>query len=198
MTVQGQAAYIATVYLFAGFFLIIPTMVATVLAANSFGGGKEPNTLEGSSLHPRQRHRTRVLGKMIGAVLPAVVVSWVCFVRLRSSRQHPRQPPDRAPVLPHTQLVGAHAGGRPRCVRVRHDVRRLGSCGPGQLLTSQPTRSRDSPCCRSSCSWSPGHRGHALGLLFGVLGLVLVILDILMMRWIIVTFDRERVVASFL
>jgi hypothetical protein len=35
-------------------------------------------------------------------------------------------------------------------------------------------------------------------LLFAVLGLVLVILDTLMMRWIISTFDRERVVASFL
>jgi ABC-2 type transport system permease protein len=35
-------------------------------------------------------------------------------------------------------------------------------------------------------------------LLFAVLGLVLVILDILMMRWIIATFDRERVVAAFL
>jgi len=35
-------------------------------------------------------------------------------------------------------------------------------------------------------------------LLFAVLGLVLVILDVLMMRWIIATFDRERVVASFL
>ena len=35
-------------------------------------------------------------------------------------------------------------------------------------------------------------------LLFAVLGLVLVTLDILMMRWIITTFDRERVVASFL
>ena len=28
--------------------------------------------------------------------------------------------------------------------------------------------------------------------------IVLLILDILMMRWIIATFDRERVVASFL
>jgi ABC-2 type transport system permease protein len=35
-------------------------------------------------------------------------------------------------------------------------------------------------------------------MLFAVVGLVLVILDILMMRWIIATFDRERVVASFL
>ena len=33
---------------------------------------------------------------------------------------------------------------------------------------------------------------------FAVLGVVLVVLDVLMMRWIIATFDREKVVASFL
>ena len=47
LAVQGKAAYIATVYLFAGFFLIIPTMVAVVLAANSFAGEKGCHTLEG-------------------------------------------------------------------------------------------------------------------------------------------------------
>jgi hypothetical protein len=34
--------------------------------------------------------------------------------------------------------------------------------------------------------------------LFAVVGVVLVVLDVLMMRWIVATFDRERVVASFL
>ena len=34
--------------------------------------------------------------------------------------------------------------------------------------------------------------------LFAVIGVVLVVLDVLMMRWIIATFDREKVVASFL
>ena len=34
--------------------------------------------------------------------------------------------------------------------------------------------------------------------LFAVLGLVLAVLDVLMMRWMIATFDREKVVASFL
>ena len=34
--------------------------------------------------------------------------------------------------------------------------------------------------------------------LFAVLGIVLAVLDVVPMRWIIVTFDREKVVASFL
>ena len=58
LSVQGQAAYIATVYLFAGFFLIIPTMVAVVLAANSFAGEKERHTLEGVLYTPGERHRS--------------------------------------------------------------------------------------------------------------------------------------------
>ena len=33
--------------------------------------------------------------------------------------------------------------------------------------------------------------------LFAVLGLVLAALDVLMVRWMIATFDREKVVASF-
>ncbi len=78
LTVQGQAAYIATVYLFAGFFLIIPTMVAVVLAANSFAGEKERHTLEGV-LYTPVSDTALVVGKILGAVLPAVVVSWVCF-----------------------------------------------------------------------------------------------------------------------
>ena len=47
--------------------------------------------------------------------------------------------------------------------------------------------------------FGPGQRRDAPGpALFAVLGLVLVTLDVLMVRWIIATFDRERVVAAFL
>lgn len=35
-------------------------------------------------------------------------------------------------------------------------------------------------------------------LLFAVVGVVLGVLDVLLMRWIVRTFERERVVSSFL
>jgi hypothetical protein len=35
-----RAAYVGVVYLFAGFFLLVPVMVSTVIAANSFAGEK--------------------------------------------------------------------------------------------------------------------------------------------------------------
>jgi ABC-2 type transport system permease protein len=74
LTVQGRAAYIATVYLFAGFFLIIPTIVAVVLAANSFAGEKERHTLEGV-LYTPVSDTALVVGKVVGAVVPAVAPS---------------------------------------------------------------------------------------------------------------------------
>jgi ABC-2 type transport system permease protein len=73
LTVQGRAAYMATVYLFAGFFLI-PTIVAVVLAANSFAGEKERHTLEGV-LYTPVSDTALVVGKVVGAVVPAVAPS---------------------------------------------------------------------------------------------------------------------------
>ena len=35
-------------------------------------------------------------------------------------------------------------------------------------------------------------------MVFAVLGVVLGVLDVLLMRWIVKTFDRERVVSAFL
>lgn len=78
LTVQGKAAYVATVYLFAGLFLIIPTMMASVLAANSFAGEKERHTLEGV-LYTPVTDAELIVGKILGVVAPSIVFSWVCF-----------------------------------------------------------------------------------------------------------------------
>jgi ABC-type Na+ efflux pump permease subunit len=78
MTSVGRAAYIGVVYLFAGFFLIIPTMVSTVTAANSFAGEKERRTLEGL-LYTPLTDAELVLGKILACFLPAVAFAWICF-----------------------------------------------------------------------------------------------------------------------
>ena len=111
LTVQGQAAYIATVYLFAGFFLIIPTMVAVVLAANSFAGEKERHTLEGVLYTPVSDTRAG-RGQDLWCRCAGGAAVLGVLRRLRASRQCPRQRPGRAPVLPDTQLVGPHALAR--------------------------------------------------------------------------------------
>src|SRR5947209_4235718 len=66
-------------YLLAPLFLIVPLMVASVLAADAFAGEKERRTLE-SLLHLPIPERDLFYAKVLGAFLPAVLVSWVGFV----------------------------------------------------------------------------------------------------------------------
>jgi ABC-type transport system involved in multi-copper enzyme maturation permease subunit len=66
-------------YLLAPLFLIAPLMVASVLAADTFAGEKDRRTLEGL-LHLPIGDRELFYGKVAGALLPTVAVSWVGFV----------------------------------------------------------------------------------------------------------------------
>lgn len=66
-------------YLLAPLFLIAPLMVASVLAADTFAGEKDRRTLEGL-LHLPIGDRELFYGKVVGALLPTVIVSWVGFV----------------------------------------------------------------------------------------------------------------------
>lgn len=66
-------------YLLAPLFLVVPLMVSAVLAADAFAGEKERRTLE-SLLHLPVSDRDLFVAKLLGAFLPAMVVSWVGFV----------------------------------------------------------------------------------------------------------------------
>ena len=66
-------------YLLAPLFLIVPLMVASVLAADAFAGEKERRTLE-TLLHIPIPDRDLFYAKVLGAFLPAVAVSWIGFV----------------------------------------------------------------------------------------------------------------------
>ncbi|MDZ7679330.1 MAG: ABC transporter permease subunit [Acidimicrobiales bacterium] len=66
-------------YLLAPLFLIVPLMVSAVLAADAFAGEKERRTLE-TLLHLPIQNRDLFLAKLLGAFIPAVLVSWVGFV----------------------------------------------------------------------------------------------------------------------
>lgn len=66
-------------YLLAPLFLIVPLMVASVLAADAFAGEKERRTLE-ALLHLPVAERDLFLAKVLGAWIPAMAVSWGGFV----------------------------------------------------------------------------------------------------------------------
>jgi ABC-type Na+ efflux pump permease subunit len=65
-------------FLLAPLFLIVPLMVSAVLAADAFAGEKERKTLEGL-MHLPIADRDLFVAKVIGAFVPAVLVSWLGF-----------------------------------------------------------------------------------------------------------------------
>src|SRR5207302_1788313 len=76
---QQQLVVLVNGYLLAPLFLIVPLMVASVLAADAFAGEKERRTIE-TLLHLPIPERDLFYAKVVGAFLPAVAVSWAGFV----------------------------------------------------------------------------------------------------------------------
>jgi ABC-type Na+ efflux pump permease subunit len=76
---REQLIVLVNGYLLAPLFLIVPLMVASVLAADAFAGEKERRTLE-TVLHLPIRDRDLFLAKVLGAFLPALAVSWIGFI----------------------------------------------------------------------------------------------------------------------
>jgi ABC-2 type transport system permease protein len=77
-TPMQQVVVLALVYFLAPMYLIVPLMVASVIAADSFAGEKERKTLE-ALLYTPTTDRELLLGKLLAAWLPAVVVGLVGF-----------------------------------------------------------------------------------------------------------------------
>jgi len=66
-------------YVFAPMFLIVPLMFATTIAAESFAGEKERKTLE-ALLYLPISDQELFAGKVMAAALPAILITWLCFV----------------------------------------------------------------------------------------------------------------------
>lgn len=65
-------------HLLAPLFLIVPLMVSAVIAADAFAGEKERRSIE-TLLYLPVRDRDLFLAKVLAALLPAVLISWVGF-----------------------------------------------------------------------------------------------------------------------
>lgn len=75
-TQAQQLLYLALVYQFAPLFLIVPLMMANVIAADSFVGEKERKTLE-ALIHTPTTDLELYTSKLLTAWLPALVVAFV-------------------------------------------------------------------------------------------------------------------------
>jgi ABC-type Na+ efflux pump permease subunit len=75
----GMALVFFLAYLFAPLYLILPIMVSSVIAADSFAGEKERKTLEALVYTPTT-DRELLLAKVLGGWVPGVLVGLLGFV----------------------------------------------------------------------------------------------------------------------
>jgi ABC-2 type transport system permease protein len=61
------------------YILIVPTMVAMIIASDSIAGEKERKTIESFLVLPLT-DREILVGKVLGALIPSLVASWVSFL----------------------------------------------------------------------------------------------------------------------
>lgn len=77
---QTQSGIVLLIgYLFAPFFLIMPLMFSTVIAAESFAGERERKTIE-ALLYTPATDTELFLGKLLAAFTPAVLITWGGFI----------------------------------------------------------------------------------------------------------------------
>jgi ABC-2 type transport system permease protein len=76
---QQTWVVVASVYFFAPFFLMVPVLVSEVIGADSFAGEKERKTLE-ALLYTPATDMELFLGKVLTAMVPALLVSWGAFL----------------------------------------------------------------------------------------------------------------------
>jgi ABC-type Na+ efflux pump permease subunit len=77
-TLEQQLVAYMLLYMFAPLFLVMPLMVSTVIAADSFAGEKERKTLE-ALIYTPTTDLELFLGKLLSAWLPAMAISLLSF-----------------------------------------------------------------------------------------------------------------------
>jgi ABC-type Na+ efflux pump permease subunit len=80
-TMQGSTdriLYVLLNYTFLPLFMVVPIMASSVIASDSIVGEKERRTLE-TLLYTPVTNREFLMAKMLGAFVPAVLVSWGGF-----------------------------------------------------------------------------------------------------------------------
>jgi ABC-2 type transport system permease protein len=68
-----------TSFMLAPMFLIMPLMFSSVVGADSFVGERERKTLE-ALLYAPTSDRELFLGKVLAAVIPAILISWLTYL----------------------------------------------------------------------------------------------------------------------
>jgi ABC-2 type transport system permease protein len=101
---REQIVVLVLGYLLSPLLLVIPLMVSAVLAADAFAGEKERRTLEGLLLLPIS-DRDLFLAKVLGAYVPAIVITTVGSIGYAVLSDVIAWPVTHRPFIPFAQWV---------------------------------------------------------------------------------------------
>lgn len=76
---KQSIVYAMVNFFFAPLFLIIPIMISSIVAANSFAGEKEQKTIEGLLYTPIS-DKELIMGKILVSLAPSILISWISFL----------------------------------------------------------------------------------------------------------------------
>jgi ABC-2 type transport system permease protein len=79
LSLEQTWAIYSTGFLLAPLFLVMPLMFSTIIGADSFAGERERKTME-ALLYTPASDSELFLGKVLAAVAPAVLLSWITFL----------------------------------------------------------------------------------------------------------------------
>jgi ABC-2 type transport system permease protein len=79
MNATQVTAFLVLALMFAPMFLVMPLMTASTIGAESFVGEKERKTIE-ALLYTPASDRELLIGKLLAAVVPALLVAWGSFL----------------------------------------------------------------------------------------------------------------------
>ncbi|MEJ2250686.1 MAG: ABC transporter permease subunit [Candidatus Lokiarchaeota archaeon] len=74
-----QAAFVMIKMFLMPFFLLIPGLIPTVVASDSFAGEKERKTMESLVLLPISKSEL-IIGKVLTSFIPSIIINIVCFL----------------------------------------------------------------------------------------------------------------------
>jgi ABC-type transport system involved in multi-copper enzyme maturation permease subunit len=73
-----QAASLMIKIMIMPFFLLIPGLIPTVIASDSFAGEKERKTMESLILLPLSKSEL-IIGKVLTSFVPSIIINFICF-----------------------------------------------------------------------------------------------------------------------
>jgi ABC-2 type transport system permease protein len=196
MTSRQSFVYVMSTVVFAPFTLLVPLLVSSIISSDSFAGEKERKTIEGLLATPLSDLEL-LLGKMMGALIPALVATWSSAVIFMLLTDYLDYPLFGYLILPNAIWIVILLGLTPAFA--------VAAIGLSVIISSRVNGSREAqqltgllviPILILMLGEMSGALSLGIIALFALLGGVL-LLDAMILRVGMKLFSRERILAKF-